>query len=65
MLKETALSQTMSRTKNHKQFKKKNQSSKLLNGDWLLDKIIKGYEFLLSRALKGMYIYVHDKKQNI
>jgi DUF2075 family protein len=60
-VKETALSQTMSRAKISIKAKiKKNCSALTAEEIILLDKIIKGYRILMSRAIKGMYLYVHD-----
>jgi DUF2075 family protein len=62
-VKETALSQTMSRAKIAIVQKEKSGSKDLTEQELvLLDKIIKGYRILLSRALKGMYLYVHDEE---
>ena len=62
-VKETALSQTLSRAKNAIIQKEKSGSKDLTEPELvLLDKVIKGYRILLSRALKGIYIYVHDQE---
>ncbi len=62
-VKETALSSTMSNAKKAIINRNKKRILTLSKEEnILLLKIIRGYRILLSRALKGMFLYVHDRE---
>lgn len=60
-VKETAISSTSSKARKAREVRLKAGEQLLTNEELLLlDKIIKGYRILLTRALKGIYVYVAD-----
>ncbi|GAA4461895.1 hypothetical protein GCM10023189_37930 [Nibrella saemangeumensis] len=62
-VKETAISSTLAAAKEGLKKRKKAKQVELSQGELqLLDKVIKGYRILLTRALKGIYLYIHDNE---